>query len=88
MKRAMNILWPSFLAAGVAEVLFFTAFDPEAFELGRLAGYSIGFFGFWALAAGSSALTCFLQRSADEVNRCPLVATQRPEGCPKREALD
>jgi hypothetical protein len=27
-----------------------------------------------------------LQRSPFEVNRCPLPATDRPEGCPKREA--
>ena len=36
---------------------------------GRLAAYSVGFFLFLGLAAGSSALTCFLQRSADEINR-------------------
>jgi hypothetical protein len=87
MKKLANILWPSFLAAGLAEVIFFTAFDPADFDFGRLAAYSIGFFCFWALAASSSALTCFLQRSADEVNRCPLVPAERPEGCPKREAL-
>jgi hypothetical protein len=69
MKQAIHILWPSFLAAGLAEVVFFTIFDPEDFELGRLAAYSIGFFGFWAITAASSALTCFLQRSAEEVNR-------------------
>ena len=85
MRQAMNILWPSFLAAGAAEVLFFTLFDPADFELGRLAAYSIGFFGFWALGAASSALTCFLQRGADEVNRCPLAPVERPLGCPKRE---
>ena len=85
MRRAMNILWPSFLAAGMAEVAFFTLFDPQDFELGRLAAYSVGFFGFWTIAAASSALTCFLQRGADEVNRCPLVPAERPLGCPKRE---
>lgn len=87
MRRAMNILWPSFLAAGMAEVAFFTLFDPQDFELGRLAAYSVGFFGFWTLAAASSALTCFLQRGADEVNRCPLVPAERPAGCPKRETI-
>jgi hypothetical protein len=56
----MLILWPSFLAAGMAEVVFFTVFDPSDFDAGRLAAYSIGFFLFWALAAASSALTCFL----------------------------
>lgn len=74
MKKAIWILWPSFIVGGIAEVLFFTAMDPTdlfsigSLELSRTAGYSIGFFFFWALAAGSSALTCFLQRSSKEVN--------------------
>ena len=59
MKRAVNILWPSFLVAGVFEVVFFTLVDPEDFELARLAPYSVGFFCFWSIAAASSALTCF-----------------------------
>ena len=69
MNRAMFILWPSFLVAGVAEVLFFTVFDPEDFEAGRLAAYSIGFFAFWALAAASSAFTCFMQPGRDSPPR-------------------
>lgn len=76
MKRAMFILWPSFIVGGIGEVLFFTVFDPkelylfgEPASLSRLAVYSIGFFLCWAFAAASSALTCFLQRGAEEVNR-------------------
>jgi hypothetical protein len=57
----MLIVWPSFLAAGVAEVVFFTLFDPSDFEIGRLAAYTVGFFLFWLLAATSSTLTCLLQ---------------------------
>jgi hypothetical protein len=34
-----------------------------------MGGYTLGFFFFWALGAGSSAFTCFLQRRAHEVNR-------------------
>lgn len=75
MKKAIWILWPSFIVAGVAEVLFFTVFDPADFRLfgplglSRMAAYSIGFFLFWAFAAASSAFTCFLQRSSHEINR-------------------
>ena len=70
MKTALWILWPSFLVACVAEVLFFSLFDPLDFPLfdplglSRRAGYSIGFFLFWAIAAGSSALTCLLKRDS------------------------
>ncbi len=76
MRRLMWILWPSFLVAGVAEGVFFTVIDPqelylfgEAVHLSKIATYSIGFFGFWAVCASSSFMTCFLQRSAAEVNQ-------------------
>jgi len=76
MKQAMFILWPSFIVGGIGEVLFFTVFDPkelylfgEPTSLSRLAVYSIGFFLCWAFAAASSALTCYLLRGTDEVNR-------------------
>jgi hypothetical protein len=89
-QRLMWILWPAFLVAGIAEGITFSLFDPqdmhvfgEPVNLGRTAVYSIGFFLFWVFAAASSALTCFLQRSPFEVNRCPLPQTERPEACPR-----
>jgi hypothetical protein len=94
MRKTILVLWPSFVFAGVGTVLFFALHDPAdlffvgPLELGRKAGYTFGFFFFWALAAGSSWLTCFLARRADEVNRCPLGAVERPVGCPKREEPD
>ena len=88
MKRAILILWPSFLAAGAGELVLFNLVDPSDFEMSRLAAYSVVFFLFWGLAASSSALTCLLQRSADEINRCPLVPGERPAGCPKRESRE
>ncbi len=69
-QQIIWILWPSFIVAGIAEGLFFTAFDPldlyvfgGPLEWSRMAIYSTGFFAFWAVCAASSALTCFLQRS-------------------------
>ncbi len=91
-QRLINVLWPSFIAAGIATVVFFTLFDPmdmsilgDQVMVGRMAAYSIGFFGFWLLGALSSGLTCFFQRSAAEINQCPLVPPERPVGCPKRD---
>jgi hypothetical protein len=69
MKQLMNILWPSFLAAGAAEVVLFTFVDPADFEASRMAVYTVGFFALWLVAGASSALTCFFQRSTREVNR-------------------
>lgn len=90
-KTVIWIFWPSFLVAIVAEGLFFTIVDPtelvvfgEPLLASRTGIYSVGFFLFWAFAAASSALTCFLQRTAAQVNQCPLPMKDRPEGCPKR----
>lgn len=91
MKKLIWVLWPSFITGGIGTALFFSLLDPVdlsfvgPLELSRTAGYSIGFFFFWALSAASSGFTCFLQRRAEEVNRCPLVPAARPPGCPKRE---
>ena len=75
-KMLIWILWPSFIVAGIAEGIFFTLFDPTDLTLfdvpiqaSRTAVYSIGFFAFWALAAASSALTCFFQRTSTDINR-------------------
>lgn len=92
MQRLIHILWPSFLAAGAAGIAFATLFDPvelmyrgEPLVENRIAAYTIGFFVFWLIGIASSALTCYFQRSADAINRCPLPPRSRPEGCPKRE---
>jgi len=69
IQRVIAILWPSFLTAGVATILFFTAFDPQLMlidtrfaDLSRVGAYTIGFFLFWALTACSCLLTCYFQR--------------------------
>ncbi len=92
MRRAIWVLWPSFIIGGIAETVFFTLFDPmdlhlfgEPAGMSRLAVYSAGFFLFWAFAAASSAFTCFLQRNANEINRSPLPPPDRPAGNPKRD---
>ena len=67
------VLWPSFLTAGVATILFFTAFDPQLLmavggyePISRLGGYTIGFFLFWILTSATCVLTCYFQRPCHE----------------------
>jgi hypothetical protein len=92
VQRLMWILWPGFIMAAVAELIFFALVDPQdlhlfgqSLEMSRTAIYSVGFFCFWALMSGTSALTCLLQRSPFETNYCGLPPSERPlEGCPKR----
>ena len=67
-RRLMWVIWPAFLVAGAAELVFFSVFDPfdlhffgAPLEMSRQAIYTMGFFGFWALGIASSALTIFLE---------------------------
>lgn len=76
LKASLWVLWPSFLAACLGEMLFFAMFDPEELVMSwqtpqpsRIAVYSVGFFFFWFLATLSGAMTFLLGRSSDEVNR-------------------
>jgi hypothetical protein len=75
MQRLLWVLWPSFIVAGVAEGLFFTVVNPQELYLfgepvhfSTLATLSIGFLSFWAICAGSSLFTCFLQKTPGEIN--------------------
>jgi hypothetical protein len=92
-QRMMWIAWPAFLVAGVLEMLVFGMVDPQdihwfghPIEMSRQGIYTLSFFVFWAITCASSALTTLLSISPFEMNRCPLVPTERPDGCPKQEA--
>jgi len=67
MKHIIWVLWPAFIAAGIAETVFFTVIDPkqlylmgQAVELSSMATYSLGFLMFWLMCAGSSLMTWFM----------------------------
>jgi hypothetical protein len=92
-QRLIWVLWPGFVMAIPAVGIIFTLVDPadlHAFgaplEISRAGAYTFGFLLFWLLGSACSALTCMLQRSPFELNRCPLTPASRPDGCPKREA--
>lgn len=64
MRALIWILWPSFVAAAVAEFAFFAFTDPqqlywmgEPVSFSASATYSIGFLLFWIMCAGSSVMT-------------------------------
>jgi len=63
----MQVLWPAFLMAAVAEGIFFSMIDPIELDIvgihlaaSREAAYTVGFFVFWALFTASSSLTFVL----------------------------
>lgn len=64
IQMIIGILWPSFLVAVGASIIFFSIFSPKdlAGLLGRpefpaIGGYTAGFFFFWATSAVSSQLS-------------------------------
>jgi len=74
-RRLMWVIWPAFLVAAVAELVFFSVFDPfdlhffgAPLEMSRQSIYTMGFFGFWGLGIASSALTVFLESGTGSAN--------------------
>ena len=71
-RRALTVLWASFVTAALAEAVFFSWFDPGELALpggaalSPTAAYSIGFFLFWSLGAMASALTCYLNGAGED----------------------
>ena len=64
MKYVIWVLWPAFIAAGIAETLFFTMIDPgqlylfgEQVQWSAMATYSMGFLLFWLVCICASLMT-------------------------------
>lgn len=70
-RRALLILWPAFLMAGVLEALVFVVVDPESFrwfggpalDWPVMAIYSVTFLIFWAVIATAGVLTHRLEEA-------------------------
>jgi len=68
--RLGAVTWPSFFAAGVATMVFFAVVDPielaaitwPQWDISRMAGYTLGFFMFWACTASACTFTALLLR--------------------------
>ncbi len=75
-QRALTILWPAFLMAGVLEMLVFVVVDPgdlhwfggEALNWSTQAVYTVTFLIFWGVISIAGALTALLHTSADDIN--------------------
>jgi hypothetical protein len=76
MRRAICILWPAFLTAGVLDALVFAVMDPHEMRWfgGALVGwtpltiYSTTFLIFWAGISAAAAMTALLLLSEAEIN--------------------
>lgn len=74
-RRALFILWPAFLMAGVLEMLTFVVVDPTTLaffgetplDWSRAAVYSVTFFIYWGVIATAGALTALLENPPQPV---------------------
>ena len=74
--RALRILWPAFIAAGVLEMLVFALIDPSdlhgfggaAIGWSAQAVYTVGFLLFWAVISMATAMTALLMLPPAELN--------------------
>lgn len=75
-QRALRILWPAFLGAGVLDGLVFAVVDPHdmrwfggpLIDWAPLTTYSVTFLIFWTGIAACSALTTLLCLGEEEIN--------------------
>ena len=75
-QRALRILWPAFLAAGVLEMLVFAVIDPADMHWfsgpplawSTQAVYTVTFLIFWAAISAASTMTALLSIESDASN--------------------
>ena len=75
-QRALRILWPAFMAAGVLEMLVFAVVDPAelhwfggaALNWSAQAVYTVTFLIFWAAISTASAVTAWLSIESDALS--------------------
>ena len=73
VQRVIAILWPSFITAGIATVLFTVTFDPAEifidYDVSRLGVYTICFFMFWLFGAVTATSTCYFLKPCQAINK-------------------
>ena len=75
-RRALQILWPAFLVAGVLEMLVFAAVDPGDLRwfggapivASAQAVYTVAFLLFWGAIATAGAVTALLEVESDTLD--------------------
>ena len=59
-SRALMVLWPAFVVAGVLEALLFVVLEPTALRVSANAAYSLVFLVLWLAIAGANVATQWL----------------------------
>jgi hypothetical protein len=75
-RTAMAVAWPSFMMAGVLEILVFSVVDPgqlhwfggAAIESSATTVYSVAFIVFWVVICAAGVMSHLLAETASEIN--------------------
>lgn len=73
VERALSILWPSFVTAGILETMLFAVVDPATFswfggepiEISRQAIYTLTFLLLWGVSTLGCSITALLLHEQD-----------------------
>ncbi len=73
IQRVIAVLWPAFIMAGIATIIFTSAFDPSVIfvehDISRLGFYTITFFVFWIFGISTAAATCYFLKPCEAMNK-------------------
>lgn len=73
IQRVVAVLWPAFIMAGIATILFTAAFDPAVIfveqDISRLGFYTITFFVFWVFGISTATATCYFLKPCEAMNQ-------------------
>jgi len=73
IQRVVAVLWPAFIMAGLATILFTVAFDPAIifidYDISRLGSYTATFFLFWVFGVITAASTCYFLKPCEAINK-------------------
>jgi hypothetical protein len=74
-QRVVSVLWPAFMVAAAAEMVFFGLVDPLDLSVygapvgeDRMQIYSLGFLFFWVVGSAASAVADVLKKTSAQVN--------------------
>lgn len=77
VKQMSSVLWPAFMVAAAAELVFFGLIDPLDLQIfdslqadgDRTSVYSLSFLFFWTVGVVTAMLSEQLHKPASEINR-------------------
>ena len=97
VQRVSSVLWPAFMVAAAAELVFFGLVDPMDLQVfdslqadgDRTSAYSLGFLFFWCVGVVATVIHDVLNRPAAEINRFapPVSKGERHQMSQQRHAL-